>query len=56
MKKDKLVIEVKGGIVQNIYSNLDLDVTILDYDNLEDVQELTNQEVEEFKEGLKEIY
>lgn len=56
MERNKIVIEVKGGIVQNIYSNLDLDVTILDYDNLEDVQELTDQEIEAFKEGLKEIY
>ena len=31
----KIVIEVKGGVVQSILSTQDIDIVILDYDNEE---------------------
>ena len=35
IKEDKLLIIVRGGVVQNIYSsNVNLEIDLLDYDNL----------------------
>lgn len=33
---DEVLIEVKGGIIQNVYAkNLNINVRIIDYDNIE---------------------
>ncbi|MBK7378737.1 MAG: hypothetical protein IPJ03_06980 [Ignavibacteriales bacterium] len=35
--KEKIVIIVRGGVVQNVYSNIkDIDIDILDFDDLID--------------------
>ena len=32
MKKQKMIIEIKGGIVQNVYTDLDVEIQIKDFD------------------------
>jgi len=35
MKKNKIIIEVRGGVVECITANEDLDIILVDYDNAE---------------------
>lgn len=32
MKKEKMIIEIKGGNVQNVFTNLDVEIQIKDFD------------------------
>ncbi len=32
MKKQKMIIEIKGGNVQNVFTDLDVEIQIKDYD------------------------
>ena len=32
MKKQKMIIEIKGGNVQNVFTDLDVEIQIRDYD------------------------
>lgn len=34
IRKTRIIIEVRGGVVQQVYSNTEVDVDILDYDDL----------------------
>ena len=33
MKRNRIVVEVDGGIVQNIYANCNIEVEVVDWDN-----------------------
>ena len=61
MKTVKAIVEVRGGIVQAVYSDGDLDVSVLDYDDMEasedDAEEYARySELEEKVKSMREVY
>ena len=66
MKTVKAIVEVRGGIVQAVYSDGDLDVAVLDYDNMEASEESNSpgaaeefarySELEEKVKSMREVY
>jgi hypothetical protein len=50
MNKKKLIIEVSGGMVVGVYTDLDVEVKVLDHDNFDGCEEGENQRVELEKE------
>lgn len=55
MKKTKVVIEVEKGMVVGVYSNdPDIDVTLIDWDNINTGSD--SKPDEDYLDGLSEIY
>ena len=48
MKKANIIVVVEGGIVQAVYSDIDVSVDVLDYDNL------NADPKSEYENGVKE--
>lgn len=47
--KKQILVTIKGGMVQSVYSNdNDVSVTIIDIDIKKDIEGLSNQEVSDF--------
>lgn len=60
MKKNRIIIEVSGGAVQNVYANAPTKIDIIDWDNLDqednpDLEAEYNQ-LEKECEKMIEIY
>jgi len=50
---NRIIIVVKGGLVQSIHSSTPIDVDVLDYDNLE--QETDEEEIQRLTKLQEEI-
>ena len=49
---NKIVVVVRGGLVESIYSNdPELEVTLLDVDNMEAEEDLTNSQIDKIIES-----
>lgn len=59
MKKEKLVVIVRGGVVQSVLSSsleYPIEVQVLDYDNYTDRVSYAGKELKEFEEEIKDYY
>jgi len=53
MNEPRIIIVIKGGLVQQVYSNIPISCDVLDYDNLE--QETDTEEINRLKDLEIEI-
>lgn len=52
-----IVIEVDGGVVQNVYADDDVDVTLVDWDNEISVKGRSGHDAAtDFMDGIRENY
>ena len=59
MKKEKLVVIVRGGVVQSVLSSsleYPIEVQVLDYDNYADRVSYAGKELKELEEEIKDYY
>jgi len=53
MTKPRIIVEVSGGLVQVIHSNVPIDVDVLDHDNMK--RETDKEELQRMQALAKEI-
>jgi len=53
MKKPNIIIEVRGGLVQEVYADSPVNVKVLDWDSLDSGS--SDEEMEEIKQDCLEL-